>query len=71
MGVVFVFLGFVALFTAILLYIQNIRKMKLDIPAPFVLPIIGHAHLIIGLSLEGEDRFDFFGIISLFALSID
>jgi uncharacterized membrane protein YidH (DUF202 family) len=59
MGVVFVFLGFVAIFSAILLYCQNIRKMNLKIPAPFVLPIIGHAHLIVGLSIEGEDQFDF------------
>jgi hypothetical protein len=56
MGVVFVFLGFVAVFSAILAYYQNLRKMKLDIPAPFVLPIIGHAHLIIGLNNEGEDQ---------------
>jgi hypothetical protein len=53
MGVLFVFLAFVTFFAGILCYCQNLRKMKLNIPAPFVLPIIGHAHLIIGLNNEG------------------
>jgi hypothetical protein len=53
MGVLLVLLGFVAFFTAIMCFIKNIPKMKLDIPAPLVLPIIGHAHMIIGLNNEG------------------
>lgn len=51
--VVFIFLAFVTVFAAILCFFQNLRKMKLDIPAPMVIPIIGHAHLIIGLNNEG------------------
>lgn len=54
MGVVLVFLAFVALFAGILCYMKNYRKIQLDIPAPFALPIIGHAHLIIGLDNEGD-----------------
>lgn len=54
MGVVFVLLGFVTLFACIFAFFQNLRKMRLEIPAPFVLPIIGHAHLIVGLNNEGE-----------------
>lgn len=54
MGVVLVFLAFVALFTGILCYMKNYRKIQLNIPAPFALPIIGHAHLIIGLDNEGD-----------------
>jgi hypothetical protein len=53
MGVVFVLFAFVTVFGAVFCYLQNLRKMKLNIPAPFVLPIIGHAHLIIGLNTEG------------------
>ncbi|KAG5671001.1 hypothetical protein PVAND_001226 [Polypedilum vanderplanki] len=33
---------------------QNYRKIMLDIPAPRVLPIIGHAHLMIGLNNEEQ-----------------
>ena len=61
MGVVFVFLAFVGLFTGILCYIKNYRKMQLNIPAPYVLPIIGHAHLMIGLNNEGYNS----GLINL------
>lgn len=53
MGVVFIFLAFVAIFAAILCFIKNYKKIQLDIPAPNALPIIGHAHLIIGLNNEG------------------
>lgn len=53
MGVMFVFFVFVTIFAAVLCFYQNLRKMRLDIPAPFVLPIIGHAHLIVGLNNEG------------------
>jgi drug/metabolite transporter (DMT)-like permease len=53
MGVVFVFLVFVAIFAGILCYYKNLKKIQLDIPAPFALPIIGHAHLMIGLNNEG------------------
>jgi hypothetical protein len=53
MGVVFVFLAFVAIFSAILCYAKNYRKIQLNIPAPQALPIIGHAHLIVGLNNEG------------------
>lgn len=53
MGVVFVFLAFVAIFAGIFCFVKNFRKIQLDIPAPQALPIIGHAHLIIGLNNEG------------------
>lgn len=53
MGVVFVFLVFLAIFTAILCFMKNYRKIMLDIPAPKALPLIGHAHLMIGLNNEG------------------
>lgn len=53
MGVVFVFLGLVIFLTGIFCYCKNYRKIQLDIPAPNALPIIGHAHLIIGLNNEG------------------
>lgn len=53
MGVVFVFLAFVAIFAGIMCLMKNIKKIQLDIPAPNALPIIGHAHLIIGLNNEG------------------
>jgi hypothetical protein len=33
---------------------QNYRKIMLNIPAPYALPIIGHAHLMIGLNNEGK-----------------
>lgn len=54
MGVLIVLLSFVALFAAIMCYIKNIPKMRLNIPSPMVLPIIGHAHMMIGLNNEGE-----------------
>lgn len=53
MGVVLIFLAFVTIFAGILCYLKNYRKIQLDIPAPNALPIIGHAHLIIGLNNEG------------------
>ena len=53
MGVVFVFLFFVAIFAGIICFMKNYRKIQLDIPAPHALPIIGHAHLIVGLNNEG------------------
>lgn len=54
MGVVFVFLVFLTIFTAIMCLQKNYRKIMLDIPAPQALPIIGHAHLMIGLNNEGK-----------------
>lgn len=54
MGVVFVLFVFVTLFTGILCFMKNYKKIKLDIPAPQVLPIIGHAHLMLGLDNEGS-----------------
>lgn len=53
MGVVFVFLVFLAIFTGIMCFLKNYRKIMLDIPAPKALPLIGHAHLMIGLNNEG------------------
>lgn len=50
---VLILFAFVTLFTGILCFMKNYRKIKLDIPAPEALPIIGHAHLIIGLNNEG------------------
>lgn len=54
MGVVFVFLAFLAIFTAIMCFARNYRKIMLNIPAPEALPIIGHAHLMIGLNNEEQ-----------------
>ena len=54
MGVVFVFLVFLAIFTGIMCFMKNYRKIMLDIPAPDALPIIGHAHLMVGLNNEGN-----------------
>lgn len=53
MGVALIFLGFVMFFTGILCFMKNYKKIQLDIPAPNALPIIGHAHLIVGLNNEG------------------
>lgn len=53
MGVVFVFLAFLAAFMGLMWLAKNYRKIQLDIPAPQALPIIGHAHLIVGLNNEG------------------
>lgn len=53
MGLLPVLVGFVALFGAIMCYIKNLPKMRLKIPSPAVLPIIGHAHMMIGLDNEG------------------
>ncbi|CRL05090.1 CLUMA_CG018234, isoform A [Clunio marinus] len=54
MGVAFVFLAFVAIFAGIMCFMKNYRKIQLDIPAPNALPIIGHAHLMIGLNNEEQ-----------------
>lgn len=54
MGVDFGFYALAALVIGILCYVLNYRKLQLDIPAPLVLPIIGHAHLMIGLNNEGD-----------------
>lgn len=54
MGAVFVFLVFIAIFAGIMCFAKNYRKIKLDIPAPLALPIIGHVHLMIGLNNEGN-----------------
>ena len=54
MGVVFVFLVFLAIFTGLMCLARNYRKIMLNIPAPEALPIIGHAHLMIGLNNEGN-----------------
>ena len=53
-----ILLAFGILFFCLLCYFKNYKKIHLNIPSPNSLPIIGHAHRMIGLNNEGKyDKF--------------
>ncbi len=56
MGVVMIFLVFLLIFLSLMCLVQNYRKIMLKIPSPQVIPIIGHAHLMIGLNTQGVQK---------------
>ena len=52
MGFFIPLIGFVALFLFIYALIDAYPKIKLNIPSPPSIPIIGHLHKVIGLDTE-------------------
>ena len=52
MGFVLPLIGFIVLFLIIYALIDAYPKLKLNIPSPPSIPIIGHLHKVIGLDTE-------------------
>jgi len=52
MGFVLPLIVFIVLFLIIYALIDAYPKIKLDIPSPPSIPIIGHVHKVIGLDTE-------------------